>query len=149
MRNILFFILILGGSFGLNAQNAIDLKSFSSDWMKIAEQDGVQIEAMLTPCDINGIDKQFDYVFFRLVNTNAFDVEVSFASALHFSDGDCDACEPSAEQIKMQSLKANSTVFGDCSFKNSQLSTLIRNPFIITNGVLPISLEIINLNVTK
>lgn len=147
MKKYITLIALLISSLNLMAQNAVELGSLKKEWTELANQNGLVIEGQLTSCKLEGVDKPFDYVFFKLSNTTDEEISFSFNASVNYSDGTCAGCEESIENTRTFTIAPNTTIIGDCSATDGRVSVLIRNPYQNTFGNEPISVEIINLEV--
>ena len=149
MRKILLALIITGSSLSLKAQTGIAPSSLKKDWSSLLLTEEIKIDIRKESCKIEHVSKPFDYAFLRVENSGQSELVVSFQLAVKYSDGTCAGCDTSVETVRTIIIPANSTLESDCSFKNGQLSYLLKSPFINASGVGIESLEITNLQITK
>lgn len=149
MKKILLNLLFAFGLTTSFAQNAVTLNEVKKDWKPIFSTGSVSVDIRRESCEIDGVKKSFDYAFLKLSNSSNEALKVSFQVAVTFNDGTCEGCEANAETVRTVELYPNDIKSGDCSFSLGQLSVLLKNPFINSNGVEIQTIEIINLSVTK
>lgn len=95
------------------AQNVVAKKVNTS-----ITEDGVTISFALENCvsEKNGTAKE--YVILKILNKNAYPVQLSFKKNVWF-DGKCRSCNSSSsEHITSVEIKANSTLNGSCNTYN-------------------------------
>ncbi|MDX2360463.1 MAG: hypothetical protein QNK23_06630 [Crocinitomicaceae bacterium] len=126
LSNLFYVVLIafLGTSaFGQTEVSASDL---TSEWQLMQENNGVQFFVRRDICTVEGAPKQFDYSFANMVNTTNVDKTVVFQMAVQY-DSDCYGCTANVESVQTITIPANSSLAGDCTFEQRDLSKLINN----------------------
>ena len=112
-----------------------------NNWTLKQQKDGISIFTKEVFCDVNkGFSR--DLVLFKMVNTNNFDVQVSF-KINRWIDNVCLNCNSSsAEYYRHYNLQANQTIEGDCQdFRATKLSLFVKfnddnylnTPKVLTN----------------
>lgn len=139
----------MGSSMSLKAQTGIAPSGLKKDWSTLHQGEEIKIDIRKESCEIEHVSKAFDYAFLRVENSGQSELAVSFQLTVKYSDGTCAGCDASVETVRTIIIPANSALESDCSFKNGQLSYLLKSPFINASGVEIESLEITNLQITK
>lgn len=149
MRKILLALVLVGTSMSLNAQSSIKPADLKKNWSAFHQSDAIKVEIRKETCKIEHVDKPFDYAFLRVENTTDEALKVSFQIAVRYSDESCMGCETNVESVRTIDIAPNSSKESDSTFKNGQLSILLKNPFINSSGVEIESIEITNIQVVK
>lgn len=149
MRKLLLALILSGTSLSLMAQTSLSPSNLKKDWSTLHQAEEIKIDIRKESCQIEHVNKPFDYAFLRVENSGQSELSISFQLTVKYSDGTCAGCDTSIETVRTVIVPANSTIESDCSFKNGQLSYLLKSPFINASGVDIESLEITNLQITK
>ncbi len=126
VRFVAFVFSILLSS-SLFAQTNVSANDLSKDWSLLKEQNGAKLFVKREACSINPSLKPLDYLLVKVVNENGDAVNSSFQIGLLFNNG-CRGCEQNVETLRTVIVEANSSKECDCSFKNGEMSLLIKNP---------------------
>ena len=118
------------------------MKSYAqNNWTLKQQKDGISIFTKEVFCDVNkGFSR--DLVLFKMVNSNNFDVQVSF-KINRWIDNVCLNCNSnSAEYYRSYEIQPNQTIEGDCQdFRSNKLSLFVKfnddnylnTPKVLTN----------------
>ena len=123
-----WFTVVLITLFGITTygQTELSASDLTSEWQLMQEEAGIQFFVKQEYCKRPASEKKSQYSFVNLVNTTDSDVTVQFQLGVQYDEG-CNGCIGNAESIKTVIVPANSSLEGDCSFENYQLSVLIKN----------------------
>ncbi|RLD43991.1 MAG: hypothetical protein DRI86_08620 [Bacteroidetes bacterium] len=99
----------------------ITLSSFSNnnDWKKYKEIDGVIIYSKITKCNTEYNTAINEYIVFKYVNTNSYNIRISWKLNLWHNDicRSCDLQSPNEYEISLD-IKAGQTLEYICSDNN-------------------------------
>ena len=109
------------------AQTGLKANELSQDWSLLTQQDGVSLFVKRMSCELNPSQKPLDYLLVKVVNESGEEVNSNFQIGLHYDEG-CRGCEQNVETYRTVLLASNSSKECDCTFKNGELSLLIKNP---------------------
>ena len=94
------------------------------NWSLIEESDGIKIYIKKDLCKVGPQEKALKYLFYKIENTTSTNKNIFFSAALIFDSN----MSNNEENKKSVFVSKNTSVECDCSFSNSTLSSLIKNP---------------------
>lgn len=109
------------------AQETLSADEIGNTWTTYAEVSGVNVSIKTEQVDV-GAPKEFTYGMLRFENTTSNDVTLEFFFELQYENG-CVACGNVEEYRKMVTVPAGTTIEGDASFEQPDLTLLINNPY--------------------
>lgn len=111
------------------AQAQTDNQS-NTDWNLLMEKDGVQFYGREEYCLNEGDAKACHYAFIKMVNTTEVEKKVIYHIGLQYEEG-CSGCDDDSEFSAQVVVPAQGEIAADCSFSNSGLWRIIRNPNLV------------------
>jgi len=125
-RLMLFIGALLLGNLTF-AQESLRADEIGNKWTSLTSVEGVNVSLKKEKVDV-GAPKAFTYGMLRFENTTSQDVTVEFFFELQYENG-CVGCGNVEEYRKMVTIPAGTTVEGDATFAQPELSLLINNPY--------------------
>ena len=114
------------------AQESMRADEIGNKWTSYTTIEGVNVSLKQEKVDVGAPDA-FTYGMLRFENTTSNDVTVEFFFELQYENG-CVGCGNVNEYRKMVTIPAGSTIEGDASFEQPELSLLINNPYTTDLG---------------
>lgn len=150
MKKIVYLLLFTLVSSGVNAQKSIEIEHINKEWKTIYDENDVTIDVNKQFCNIQGVSQPFEYLFFRITNQSASEIEIDFMSHMMLADNSCSGCDAdNIENHKIVTLKGGEILTGDCTFENSTLSVLLKNPLYFYEDLKPMTLILENIIIKK
>lgn len=114
------------------AQESMRADEIGNKWTPYTTIDGVVVSLKKEKVDVGAPDA-FTYGMLRFENTTSNDITVEFFFELQYENG-CVGCGNVEEYRKMVTIPAGTTIEGDASFAQPELSLLINNPYTTEYG---------------
>lgn len=115
----LFLIFTLFFTSSVFAQN-------SNEWQIVKSQNGIEYYSKITGCEIRP-NTVYDYVVFKIVNTNTYAVDLNLGFEIHFEEG-CNGCDDDLESSISLHLNPGESIESSCSSLDNKLAYFILNP---------------------
>jgi len=128
MKFLIKFASIFLLGFSSYSQNSLNSEELTINWLTLHTQNDIELQVRKSPCDLEGVPKEFTYGFIKIINSTSEDIEIQFSIELDYTDG-CTGCDSPNEDVRTVLVKANSSIDTDCSVNNNLLSFLINNPY--------------------
>lgn len=119
---IIFLLLLSFVSFSCFSQS-----ESSGEWKILQEKNGIEIYSQKISCDIQGAPNSFDYITFKVVNTNSNSQKIGLQFEIYFEEG-CNGCQGKDETYTEIELKSGESIEGSCSSMENKLAYFILNP---------------------
>ncbi|MDB3905984.1 hypothetical protein N9355_00760 [Crocinitomicaceae bacterium] len=114
------------------AQESMRADEIGNKWTSLTSIEGVNVSLKKEKVDV-GAAKAFTYGMLRFENTTANDITLEFYFELQYENG-CVGCGNVDEYRKVITIPAGTTLEGDATFEQPELSLLINNPYTIDLG---------------
>jgi hypothetical protein len=125
LKKVFFAFSLLLTTFSF-AQN-VEKFNLTSDWQLLQKSGEVNFYVKRMECAIDGFKLPLIYTFMKIENISNESKSILFNFGLQYTEG-CNGCEAGKEHAAFINIPANSTLEGDCTFKENQLTQLIKNP---------------------
>lgn len=125
IKNIFFAVILLLTSytFGQNSEKF----NLTSEWQLLHSSGEVNFYVKSSECAITGFKLPLNYSFLKIENLSSEPKSLLFNFGLQYAEG-CNGCEAGKEHAAYINIPAKSSIEGDCTFKENQLTQLIHNP---------------------
>ena len=120
---IAFIVLLSSFSFSQNTEKF----KLTSEWQLLENSSDVNFYVKRTECAVAGFKLPLIYTFLKIENLSNQPKSLLFNFGLQYTEG-CNGCEAGKEHAAYINIPANTTLEGDCNFKETQLTQLIKNP---------------------
>lgn len=144
MKYLNLFILTILVSLGSFAQDA-NIASLDQNWTPFMSVEGLEVSINKADCPIEHTKHIFTYAFLRFKNTSGKKITVNYQVTQVYTDGSCAGCDATPESQFKVEIEPGQTLEGDCSFERGELSVLVKNPLINSNGVELETIKLTNL----
>lgn len=107
--------------------NSFSQSESSAVWEILEKKNGIEIYSQKISCDIQGAPNSFDYITFRVVNTNSEAQKFGLQFEIYFEEG-CNGCQGKDETYTQIELSSGESIEGSCSNMENKLVYFISNP---------------------
>ncbi|MCR9171720.1 MAG: hypothetical protein NXI10_04460 [bacterium] len=114
------------------AQESMRADEIGNKWASYTTLEGLNVSLKKEKVDVGAPDA-FTYGMLRFENTTSNDITVEFFFELQYENG-CVGCGNVEEYRKVVTIPAGSTLEGDASFEQPELTFLINNPYTTDLG---------------